>query len=261
MMNSNSAKTAPVSSPGIFVRGSKIVFFRELTSIFDSPVAYVYFIAFSVVTAAMFMNSFFIKGVLDMTPYFDMLPVVSIIFIPALTMRVWAEEKRVMTFELLMTLPLTSAQTVIGKFLAVFIYYIVALFGSLPIVIMMNRLGAPDNGAIVSGYAGAVMLGALLLSLGVFMSSVTNSQIVAFVLTAFAAFLFVFTGNDLVVSVLDGLAPSLQFGTILYENISLIPRFESFVGGLISLSDCFYFIALSAVFLYMNIVVVDRSRP
>lgn len=261
MTNSGSVKTSQVSSPAIFLRGVRIVFTRELAAIFDSPVAYVYFIAFTIVTSAIFMNNFFIKGVLDMAPYFEMLPVVSIIFMPALTMRVWAEEKRVMTFELLMTLPLTSAQTVIGKFLSVFIYYALALLGSLPIVVMMNRLGSPDNGAILSGYAGAVMLGALTLALGVFMSSVTNSQIVAFVLTAFAAFVLVFTGNDLVVSVLDGLAPSIQMGTMLYENVSLVPRFEAFVGGLISLSDCFYFVALSAVFLYMNVLVVDRSRP
>lgn len=257
----NSNKTAHVLCPVTFLKGIKTICFRELAAIFDSPVAYIYFIAFSVVTGAVFMNSFFIKAVLDMTPYFMLLPVVSIIFIPALTMRVWAEEKRVMTFELLMTLPFTAAQTVLGKFLAVFVYYIVALLGSLPIVIMMNRLGVPDNGAIFSGYAGAVMLGALMLALGVFMSSVTNSQIVAFVLSSFVAFILVFSGNDLVVSVLDGLAPSLQLGTIIYENISVIPHFESFVNGFIGMSDCFYFVALSAVFLYMNVIVVDRSRP
>ncbi len=246
-------------APGT-IRAIKIIFSRELGAIFDSSVAYIYFIAFTLLTVGIFMNEFFVVSVIDMTPYFKLLPMLLIVFMPALTMRIWAEEKRVETFELLMTMPLTPAQIVIGKFKAVFVFYLLTLCGSLPIVIMLKSLGSPDLGLILSGYIGAALLGALFISFGLFTSGVTANQIVAFVLAVFIGFLFVFSGDDRVVSILDGLTPHLQAGTFLYESFSAIPHYQAMTGGLLCASDVFFFVSMTAVFLWLNAISVNRSR-
>jgi len=247
-------------TPRMQVSGVVNVFRRELAAIFDSSIAYIYFIAFSVLTAAIFMNDFFLRAVIDMTPYFRMLPVISIVFIPALTMRIWAEEKKTMTFELIMTLPLNTFQLVAGKYLAVLVFYLLSLCGSAPIVVMLAMLGDPDPGLILSGYLGAAFLGALFIAFGAFTSGLTDNQIVAFVLAAFFGFIFVFSGNEMVVAVLDGLTQNAQLGTFLYESISVMPRFEQLVRGILSGSTVFYFAAMSALFLWMNAITVSRSR-
>jgi len=254
------SKTAGGIGPAEFARGVRIVFTRELGSIFDSSMAYIYFIAFTVLTTAIFMNDFFLKSVVDMTPYFKALPLLAVVFGPALTMRAWAEEKRLMTFELLMTLPVKTGQIVLGKYLAVLVFYLVALAGSLPIPVMLYSLGRPDGGLIFSGYLGAALLGAVFMAFGLFASGLTDNQITAFVAAAFMGFFFVFTGNDLVVSVLDGLSRKLEVGTFLYENISVTRHYDELVRGVLTGHGFFYFAIMVTVFLWMNKVTVSRSR-
>ncbi|MFC1474504.1 ABC transporter permease [bacterium] len=256
----NKGRIEGKSNLGEFMRGVRIILSRELGAIFDSSIAYIYFIAFTVLTAAIFMNDFFILSVVDMTPYFKMLPLVSIVFIPALTMRVWAEEKRQMTFELLMTLPMNVPQIVIGKYLSVLLFHLVTLAGSAPIVVMLYWLGEPDGGLIFSGYLGAVFLGAVFIAFGMFASGLTDNQIVAFVLAAFTGFFFVFTGNEVVVSRLDGLSQKYHVGTFLYENISVVPHYDALVNGVLGGGALFYFAAMSIAFLWMNGISVSRSK-
>ena len=206
------------------------------------------------------MNSFFLDAVVDMSTYFDMLPFLLIPFIPAITMRAWAEEHAQHTFEMLMTLPLHPAQIVLGKYSATLAFYAVVLTGSLPIVVMLTFLGEPDLGLIAASYLGALLLGAFFLSFGLFASGLTRDQIVAFVLATLIGFAFVLSGHEKVVEVLDGLAPTLQLGTWLYDSVSVLPHYETFGRGVVALADLIYFVLMSSFFVLMNYISLQRTR-
>ena len=243
-----------------FVRGTRIVLSRELEAYFDSPIAYIYTAVFLVLSCTTFMNSFFLDGIVDMSPYFEILPLLLIPFVPAITMRAWAEEHAQHTFELLMTLPLHSFQTVLGKYLAALCFYALVLAGSLPIVVMLIFLGEPDLGQIIASYLGALLLGALFLAFGLFASGLTRDQIVAFVLAALCGFFFVLSGHEKVVEVLDGLTPTWQLGTWLYESISVLPHYRAFGRGVVALADLLYFALMSGFFIWMNQLSLQRSK-
>lgn len=247
------------SSPS-FASSTWVVAHRELGAYFDSAIAYVYASAFLVLSCSAFMNAFFLASVADMSAYFASLPFLLILFAPAITMRTWSEERAQQTFELVVTLPLRPLELILGKYLAALLFYLVILTGSLPIVVMLLVLGDPDLGLIFAGYLGALCLGALLLAGGVFVSSLTRNQVVAFVLAAVLACLLVFSGHAAVVEVVDGLSPTWQMGTWMYESLSVLPHYEAFTGGLIGLGHLLYFGLLSGFFLWMNELALRRSR-
>jgi ABC-2 type transport system permease protein len=241
-------------------RGVALVFGRELSAFFDSAIAYVYLISGLVLLSSLFMNEFFLTGRLDMTPFFDSLAPISVFLLPAVTMRLWAEDRKSRLFELWMTLPLRPGQIVLGKFAAALALYVVFLLGTTPIVLMLESLGDPDLGLVLSGYLGALLLGALFLALGSFLSSLTGDQIVAFVTSVLGGFAFVFTGHPKVVAVLDGMAPGLEPGSFLADHAAALPRYESFVRGLVELSSGVWFVGLTAAFLWLNTLVVSKVR-
>ncbi|MBL8693497.1 MAG: hypothetical protein JNJ88_05310 [Planctomycetes bacterium] len=245
---------------GELIRGTRNVAARELGAYFDSPIAYVYVIAFAVLANAIFMNDFFLAGRVEMRGYFDRMPLLFAVFLPAVTMRLWAEERKQRTIELLLTLPILPLQAILGKYLASIGLLTLFLLTSLPIVIMLATLGTPDYGLIVSGYMGVMGLGAVFLALGMFLSSLSGDQIIAFVTTTVLSFVLVLTGDDRVVAVVDGLAPALAAGTFLRESISVMPHFEAFVAGTVELSALVYFAGMSAVFLWLNSIVLERNR-
>lgn len=247
-------------SPTDIFAGIGFIAGREIGAYFDSSIAYVYTIAFVVLANAIFMNEFFLTGTVEMTYFFDLLPLLLVFFMPAITMRLWAEEKKTRTIELLLTLPIRTMQAVMGKYLAALALYGLFLLGSLPIPIMLIALGDPDIGLIVSGYLGLILFGALFLSFGMFLSALSSDQIVAFVLSAIVGFAFVLTGLDQVVAVLDGLFPAVNLGTILYENFSVMPHYDSMVRGAVELGGLLYFVLLSAVFLWLNAQLLERQR-
>ena len=242
------------------VRGIRLVTRRELGAYFDSGIAYVYTIAFVVLANSIFMNDFFLTGTVDMTGFFALLPLLLASFLPAVTMRLWAEERRQRTIELLLTLPIRPSQAILGKYLAALGLFGLFVVGSLPIVVMLFSLGRPDAGLIVSGYLGLFLLGGLFLAAGMFLSALSGDQIVAFVVTTVLAFFLVLTGNDKVVAVLDGLAPGVAPGTFLRDGVSAIPHYEAFVRGSVDLASIVYFVATSAVFLVLNTLVLRRVR-
>jgi gliding motility-associated transport system permease protein len=257
--------TAPLARPaGLSARewlaGIRLVAGRELSAYFDSAIAYVYTIGFVVLANAIFMNEFFLTGTVEMAGFFDRLPLLLCVFLPAVTMRLWAEERRQRTIELLLTLPLTTAQAVLGKYLAAMALYGGFLAGSLPIVAMLLVLGHPDLGRIVGGYLGAASIGSLLISLGMLLSAVSGDQIVAFVLGAVASSALVLSGNEKVVAVLDGLAPGLGAGTFLYESVSVAPHYDAFVRGVVDLGAIVYFAGGSALFLWLGARLLRRNR-
>jgi len=245
---------------GELIRGTRNVAARELGAYFDSPIAYVYVIAFAVLANAIFMNDFFLAGRVEMRGYFDRMPLLFAVFLPAVTMRLWAEERKQRTIELLLTLPILPLQAILGKYLASIGLLTLFLLTSLPIVIMLSTLGTPDYGLIVSGYMGVMGLGAVFLALGMFLSALSGDQIIAFVTTTVLSFVLVLTGDDRVVAVVDGLAPALSAGTFLRESISVMPHFEAFVAGTVELSALVYFAGMSAVFLWLNSIVLERNR-
>ncbi len=250
----------PIPSEVSFLGGTRLVFGRELSAWFEGVIAYVALIAALVAVGAMFANEFFAAGRLDMAPFFDRLPLVLVLFAPAIAMRSWSEDKKQRTFELWMTLPLEPAQIVLGKYLASLALYGVFLAGTLPIPVMLFALGSPDAGSIAAGYLGAALLGALFLAIGQVFSSLTGDQIVAFLATAFTCAFLVATGEARVVDALDGLFPALAIGSILSEWVSALPRFEAFVRGVVGLQGLVYFAGLSALMLAWNTAAVSRRR-
>jgi ABC-type transport system involved in multi-copper enzyme maturation permease subunit len=240
--------------------GVRVVAGRELAAYFDSSIAYVYTAAFTVLASSIFMNEFFLTGTVDMSGFFDLLPLLLCFFLPAVTMRLWAEERRQRTIELLLTLPITPLQAVVGKYLAALGLFSLFLVGSLPIPIMLAVLGDPDLGLIASGYLGLGLFGALFLALGMLLSALSADQIVAFVLSTLAGFAFVLSGNPSVVEVLDGLFPALGAGTFLAETISVLPHYDAFVRGVVQLSSLVYFGGLSALFLWVTALLLLKHR-
>ena len=240
--------------------GVRLVAGRELSAYFDSPIAYIYAAVFLVLSGSHFMNAFFLAGVVDMGPWFETLPFLLIPFVPAITMRAWAEEQAQGTVELLLTLPLRTGHVIVGKYLAAWLYYLLVLAGSLPIVAMLAWLGAPDAGQIACGYLGAAALGGLFLAFGQCLSSLTRNQIVAFVLAGLLAAVLVFTGYGPVVEVVDGLVPGWQLGSMLADTVSCLPHYRAFADGVVGLDHVLYFAGLSALFLWLTQAGLQRLR-
>jgi gliding motility-associated transport system permease protein len=245
---------------GEFCGGARLVAKRELAAYFDSSIAYVYIVAFAVLSNSIFMNEFFLAGRVEMRGFFERMPLLLAVFLPAVSMRLWAEERKQRTLELLLTLPIVPFQAILGKYLAALGLLVMFLAMSLPIVVMLAFLGHPDYGLIVSGYLGVTLLGALFLAGGMFLSALSGDQIVAFVLSTVLCFVLVLTGNEKVVAVLDGLWPRASLGTLLHDSISIVPHYEAFTSGTVDLSALVYFVGLSGVLLWMNALVLARSR-
>jgi ABC-2 type transport system permease protein len=168
------------------MKNIKNIFNREFAAYFNAPIAYIFIIVFLAVNSGLFMTSFFLAGTADMRGFFSLLPIALIIFIPAISMRLWAEDARGGTLALLHSFPIKSSQLVLGKFFASFVFYLLALAGTLIIPIMIIFLGNPDLGPIIGGYFGAALLGAFFLSVGIFISSLFKDQIIAFILSMVA---------------------------------------------------------------------------
>lgn len=226
------------------------VFRRELEAYFNAAIAYIFIIVFILLNGGLYMTSFFLAGVADMRPFFGLLPFILCVFLPAVTMRLWAEERRGNTLELLLTFPMGTQELVIGKFLAGLVFYIAALAATLPIPIMLKFLGAPDFGAIAGGYLGAILIGSFFLSAGIFISGLCRDQIVAFILTMIVCFGLFLAGSEFMATSIDGWIPGL--GSFLRRFIGAAGHFESFAKGVADNRDILYFIGGSVIFLVLN---------
>jgi ABC-2 type transport system permease protein len=232
--------------------GTGVVIRRELGAYFDSAIAYVFAAVFLLLAHGIFMNGFFLGGALDLDAYFRVLPFLLVLFVPAITMRAWAEERAQGTLELALTMPLRTGQLVLGKFVAAFVFLNLVLSGSLVLVIMLLALGEPDLGTIVAQSLGAVLLGALFLAIGLCASVGTHDQVIAFVVAAFGCGSLVLLGMPEVVEVVDGLWPDWQVGSWLAETVSVLPCYERCTHGLLALGDVAWFVAATSLFLWLN---------
>ena len=204
---------------------------RELRAYFATPVATVFIVIFLILQGALTFNlgQFFDRGIADLNPFFTFIPWVFLLLIPAITMRLWAEERRLGTIELLLTLPVTQGEAVIGKFLAAWAFCAIALLLTFPFVVAVNILGAPDNGVIASGYIGCLLVAGAFLSVGAAMSAVTRNQVIAFVLAVAICFAFAVASNPIVNDFLAQNVPALGEFT---RRIAVVDRFNDFTRGI-----------------------------
>jgi ABC-2 type transport system permease protein len=226
------------------------VFRREMAAYFNAAIAYIFIIVFMLLNGGLFMTQFFLIGLADMRPFFTVLPFILSVFLPAVTMRLWAEEKRGNTLELLLTFPMATHELVIGKYLASMVFYLAALAGTFPVPLMLGILGAPDWGTIAGGYLGAALLGSFFLSLGIFISGLCRDQIVAFILAMMVCFSLHLTGSEFIASSIDGWVPGL--GSLLRQFIGSAGHFESFAKGVVDSRDLLYFVTGTVIFLVLN---------
>lgn len=193
-------------------------------------------------------------GEASLRSFFGLVPWLFLFFIPAITMRLWAEEKKVGTVELLMTLPVSNSQAVLGKFLASFIFLVISLAMSLVIPIVVSILGNPDPGEIVGGYLGLLLLGAAFLSIGIFFSSLTENQIVAFIISVVAIFILLVVGDDFIV-----LTIPIWIARV-FKVLGLGVHFDSISRGVVDSRDIIYYLTVVGFFLYLNVKSIQARR-
>ena len=210
---------------------------RDLGAYFTSPIGYIFIIVFLAISVGLYITSFFTFPQADMRSYFGNLPLMMCIFVPAITMRVWAEERKENTWELLLTFPMRAWELVIGKFLATFIFFAVTLACTFTVPLMLAWLGNPDDGAILGGYLGTLLLGAFFLSIGIFFSGFCRDQIVAFVVSLLACFAIFLLGTNFIASYLDDLLPGMP---LLSKLIGMVDHYNTFTRGVLELVDVVY---------------------
>src|SRR5277367_5848943 len=206
-----------------------VIFRRELAAYFTTPVAYVFIVIFLVLAGALtfYVGNFFERGQADLQAFFDFHPWLYLFLIPALSMRLWAEERKSGSLEMLLTLPVTVPQAVLGKFLAAWVFIGIALALTVPLWITVNYLGHPDNGVILASYIGSFLMAGAFLAIGAACSALTKSQVIAFVITAALCFLFTVSGSDLVLGFLTGWAPQRLLNAV--SSFSFLTHFSAIV--------------------------------
>ena len=229
---------------------------KEFNSYFSSPIAYCFTIAFLILSNGIFFYVwlFFLKNQASLRGFFSLLPWLFLFLAPSLTMRAWAEEKKLGTMELMMTLPVRDYEVVLGKFFASLSFLTFTVLLTLPLVFTCLYMGEPDMGPIIGGYCGAVLLGATYLSIGLFVSSLTENQIVAFISGVSICFLFLLIGEEMIISRLPGvLVP-------LFAYLGLGAHFDSIGRGVLDSRDILYYLSLAGFFLFLNVCTVESRK-
>jgi ABC-2 type transport system permease protein len=233
---------------------------RELVGYFATPVAYVFIVIFLVLSGAMTftLGAFFSRGQADLQPFFNFVPWLFLFLVPALTMRLWAEERRLGTIELLLTLPLAQWQAVVGKFLAAWAFCAIALALTFPLWITVNVLGDPDNGMIVAGYLGSFFLAGAYLAISCMTSAMTRNQVVAFILSVVLCLFLILAGFNPVTDLLVRWASPAVVDTV--AAFSVITHFDGFQRGVIDTRNLFFFLSVIGFALFATGVIIRGHR-
>ena len=242
------------------VHNSLAVFKRELKSYFQSPVAYVFMVAFLVLTQFLtfyVVFPLFERGTAELFPFFFWIPWVFLLLVPASTMGLWAEERRTGTIELLLTMPITMCQAIMGKFLAAWLFISLGIVLTFPLVATVAYLGNPDIGAILAGYFGAFMLAGTCVSVGMLASSLTRSQVISFVLSLIICLVFLLAGWPPITGLFAQWAPNVAE---LIASCSFITHFESMQRGVIDLRDLVYFASVMIFMIAATHVVLNNRK-
>lgn len=233
---------------------------RELSGYFATPVAYVFIIIFLLLTgfSTFFVGNFFERGEADLYPFFSVHPWIYILLIPAISMRLWSEERKNGSIELLMTLPVSVFEAVLGKFLAAWAFTGLALVLNFPLWITVNYLGSPDNGVIFAGFLGSLLMAGGFLAIGACISATTKNQVIAFVLSLIVSLIFVLSGYGIVLDFFSGWAPTALIHAV--SSFSFLTHFDAISKGVIDMRDMLYFASVITVWLFANAVVVNARK-
>lgn len=234
------------------------IFKREFLGYFRSPVAYVFLVGFLVISVglAFFLGGFFKAGIASLESYFSFLPWIFVILVPAIGMRLWAEEKRTGTIELIFTLPVTTLEAVIGKFLAAWAFLTVAILLSFPMALTVGYLGQPDWGVILVSYLGAILMGASYLGICSLTSAFTKNQVISFVIGFLVCLGIVFLGWSIFNGVMERALPIWLVDVL--ANFSFITHFDAFTKGIVDPKDLVFFLSLTGFTLFLNVVALER---
>ena len=233
---------------------------RELYSYFATPIAYVFIIIFLFLSGVFtfYLGSFFDRGQADLVTFFAFHPWLYLFLIPALTMRLWAEERKSGTIELLLTMPITMFQAVLGTFLATWMFTSVALALTFPMWLTVNYLGEPDNGVILASYLGSLLMAGSFIAIGSCISALTRNQVIAFVVTVVLCLIFNLSGFPLVLDFFSGWAPGFLVDAI--SSFSFLTHFDAISKGVIDLRDIIFFASLIGFWLFANALLLELKK-
>jgi ABC-2 type transport system permease protein len=233
---------------------------RELAAYFTSPLAYIFLVIFLLLCG---FFTFFVARFLDagdaslVRPFFDWHPWLYLFLVPAVGMRLWAEERRVGTIELLLTMPITPWQAIFGKFLASWLFLALALVLTFPMVITVNYLGHPDNGIIFSAYLGSWLMAGAYLAISCATSALTRSQVVSFIISVVICFVLLLAGFAPVISMLEQAGPGVAN---VVASFSVMTHFESFQKGILDFRDLVFFVSVIGFALFTTSVILRTHR-
>jgi ABC-2 type transport system permease protein len=233
---------------------------KEFSAYFQTPIATFFLVIFSVLSVSLtfFLGDFFEREIADFRPFFQFHPWIYLFLVPAVGMRLWAEEYRSGSAELLLTLPVTTGQVVLGKFLAGWVFLGLALLMTVPLWISVNVLGDPDNGVIVAGYMGSWLVSGAFLAISAAVSATTQNQVIAFIVSALICFVLLMAGWPLVLEPLASIAPQWLIDSI--SRLSVLVHYTAMVRGVLDVRDLVYFFGLMVTALAMNWVVIETKK-
>jgi len=236
------------------------LFLRELRSYFVTPVAYVFIVIFLLLSGAFtfYLGEFFQREQADLEAFFIYHPWLYLFLVPAVSMRLWSEERKSGSIELLLTLPVTMWQTVAAKFLAAWSFIGISLLLTFPLWLTVNYLGEPDNGVIFTGYLGSLLMSGSFLAIGACLSAATRSQAVAFILSVVVCLLLLLAGFPMVLDFFRAIAPAGLVDAI--AGLSFLTHYNAIAKGVINLRDLIYFLLSIGFWLYANAVVIDLKK-
>jgi ABC-2 type transport system permease protein len=236
------------------------IYRREMRSYFSTTIAYVFIVIFLLLTGifTFYVGGFFARGQADLEPFFTWHPWLYLFLAPALGMRLWAEERKTGTFELLLTLPVSMGDVVLGKFLAAWSMIGLSLALTFPIWVTVNILGDPDNGVILMSYIGSLLMAGAYLAISACISAVTRNQVIAFVVAVGLCFAFLLLGFPLI---LDFFRPWMPVSVLSFlSTLGFLQHFQSIVRGVLDVRDLIYFATFTLLWLYAGAWVVDHRR-
>lgn len=233
---------------------------RELRSYFVTPLAWVFSVIFLILAGALtfYQGDFYERGQADLQPFFNFHPWLYLFLVPALAMQLWAEERKTGTLELLLTLPLTSTQAMLGKFFAAWVFVALVLALTFPVWLTVNYLGNPDNGVILAGYLGSLLMAGAYLAVGCCLSTLTRSQVVAFVLTATVCFVLLLAGQPLVLDAAAGVLPPALVHAV--ADLSFMHHFTAIARGVLDVRDVIYFVLSIVCWLTAGVMMLNLRR-
>lgn len=229
-------------------------------SFFATPVAYVFIAIFLVMSGIMTFNlgGLYERGQADLMPFFNFHPWLYLFLVPAFAMRTWSEERRSGSIELLMTLPVTTVQAMVAKFLSAWLVLGLALILTFPLWLTVNYLGSPDNGVIFAAYIGSWLMAGAFLAIGICMSALSKSQVVAFILAVTVSFLFVLSGTEAVLGAFYGWLPTIAVDVI--ASLSFLQHFDAIAKGVLSLKDVGYFVIVMVCWLSAGLIIIEDKK-